>query len=295
MQAARAAADRPDPQGECWRPTSPANTRRRSVLQEARDICRSAGDYVSMDAVRGPAQGRGGPHRLPRDAAPAARRDRRGKLGAAAGRSDRRGGDGGPARNSALASQGRAAVVSTQRKLRPCRPGANPRWAAIVSPMSAKPRPPIGPAPISGPEGEDRNLFARVVGTAPGGIAAVVGGDDGEVARLQLRMQLRQSAVEGFERRGIAGNVAAMADTACRNRRNWPRRGRRRRAIDAASVASKRASLLGALITSRRRPDGQRCRRSCRQRRRAARRHERGRGASARAAARRSRGGCRCA
>ena len=36
--------------------------------------------------------------------------------------------------------------------------------------------------------------------------------DDGEIARLQFRLQLRQPPIEGLERRGIAGNVAAVAE-----------------------------------------------------------------------------------
>src|SRR5205807_224987 len=61
-------------------------------------------------------------------------------------------------------------------------------------------------------EGEYRNVLARVVRAAPGGIAAVVRGDDGEVAGLELRLQRRQLPVEGFERSGVTGNVTAVTE-----------------------------------------------------------------------------------
>ena len=55
-------------------------------------------------------------------------------------------------------------------------PSAPPRRADIREAS----RRPIARA---GPEGEDRHVLAGVVGAAPGRVVAVVGGDDGEVAR----------------------------------------------------------------------------------------------------------------
>lgn len=60
-------------------------------------------------------------------------------------------------------------------------------------------------------EHQDRHALARVVGAAPGRIAAMVGGQDHHVARFQPAVEIGQACVEGFERGGIAGHVAAMA------------------------------------------------------------------------------------
>src|SRR5262245_42344383 len=62
-----------------------------------------------------------------------------------------------------------------------------------------------------GTEGEDRNLLAGVVGAAPGRIATVIGHDDDEIVAAQRRSKLRDAGIECFERRGVAGNIAAMA------------------------------------------------------------------------------------
>ena len=57
-------------------------------------------------------------------------------------------------------------------------------------------------------------MLAGVVGAAPGGVVAVVGGDDDEVAVAQGGLDLRDAPVEGLERGRIAGNVAAVAEFA---------------------------------------------------------------------------------
>src|SRR5262245_5241399 len=49
-------------------------------------------------------------------------------------------------------------------------------------------------------EGEDGDVFARVVAAGRGRIAAVVGGDDGEVAGAQRLLDPGKPRVEGFER-----------------------------------------------------------------------------------------------
>src|SRR3569833_1874667 len=58
---------------------------------------------------------------------------------------------------------------------------------------------------------KDRGLLARVVGTPEGRFVAVVGGENQQGVGAKLGDQLGQAGIEGFERRGIAGNVAAMA------------------------------------------------------------------------------------
>jgi hypothetical protein len=57
---------------------------------------------------------------------------------------------------------------------------------------------------------ENRDLFACVISAAPGGIAAVIRGNDQEIIASQPFEQLRQSCVERFESCGISGNVPAM-------------------------------------------------------------------------------------
>ena len=63
----------------------------------------------------------------------------------------------------------------------------------------------------AGSEGEDGNEFASVVRPLERRVAAVVCGGNGEVAGPQHGLELRQTGVEGLERRGIAGNIAPMA------------------------------------------------------------------------------------
>ena len=60
-------------------------------------------------------------------------------------------------------------------------------------------------------EGQDRHLLAGVVGAAPGRVVAVVGGQDQQIVRAQRGDELGQPGVEGLERRGVAGDVAAVA------------------------------------------------------------------------------------
>src|SRR6516225_5931111 len=62
------------------------------------------------------------------------------------------------------------------------------------------------------PEGEDRDMLARVVAAAPGRITTVIGGDDGDVAGAQRGDEGRQHGIERFERGGIAGDIAAVAE-----------------------------------------------------------------------------------
>src|SRR5437588_7405804 len=56
-----------------------------------------------------------------------------------------------------------------------------------------------------------RNLLARVIGAAPGRIAAMVGSDDEKIVRFQTRQQVGQPVVERFQGGGIPHDVAAMA------------------------------------------------------------------------------------
>ena len=60
------------------------------------------------------------------------------------------------------------------------------------------------------PESEDRHVFAGVIRSLPGRVAAMVRGDDDEIAGLQPLLQLRQAPVERLERRRIANDIAAV-------------------------------------------------------------------------------------
>ena len=61
------------------------------------------------------------------------------------------------------------------------------------------------------PEGENGDDFAGVIGARPGGIAAVIGGEDNEVAGHQCSLQFGYAFVERFQRGGIARHIAAMS------------------------------------------------------------------------------------
>ena len=58
---------------------------------------------------------------------------------------------------------------------------------------------------------EDGHLLAGVVGAAPGGVVAVVGGEDEKVVGPELRDELREPIIELLQGVGIAWNVAAMS------------------------------------------------------------------------------------
>src|SRR5581483_3539653 len=58
---------------------------------------------------------------------------------------------------------------------------------------------------------KDRNLLARVISAAPGGITAMVGGDDHEIVGGELVQQVRKARIEGFEGGSISGDVAAVS------------------------------------------------------------------------------------
>ena len=63
----------------------------------------------------------------------------------------------------------------------------------------------------AGTEAHDGHALAGVIRAAPGGIAAVVSCQQHHVARFQLPMHLRQTAIKGFECRRIARHVTPMA------------------------------------------------------------------------------------
>ena len=54
-------------------------------------------------------------------------------------------------------------------------------------------------------------MLARMIMAAPSRIVAVVGGEDAEVVGAHLGCDLGQARVEGFEARGVARDVAAVA------------------------------------------------------------------------------------
>src|SRR3546814_6586787 len=57
----------------------------------------------------------------------------------------------------------------------------------------------------------DSHPFPGMIGAAPGRVAAMVRRQDDEIARPQAPMDFRQSEIERFQCRRIAGNVAAVA------------------------------------------------------------------------------------
>src|ERR1700722_1997206 len=63
----------------------------------------------------------------------------------------------------------------------------------------------------SAAEAEDRNMLAGMVETAPGRIIAVIRRDDAIIVRAHVGHDLRQTRIEGFKARGIAGDVATVA------------------------------------------------------------------------------------
>ena len=66
-------------------------------------------------------------------------------------------------------------------------------------------------APCSRAEREDGNLLARVISATPRRIATVICGDDDEIVGCELRLQFLESAIERFERAGIARDVAPVS------------------------------------------------------------------------------------
>ena len=58
---------------------------------------------------------------------------------------------------------------------------------------------------------QNRHLFARVVGAAPGRVVAMVGGQHQEIVLLDCRDKLRQTAIESHQRLGITRNIAPVA------------------------------------------------------------------------------------
>ena len=145
------------------------------------------------------------------------------------------------------------------------------------------------------PGADDRHALARMVGAAPGRVAAVVGGQQQQVAvpaggpappagggrRPRAPPHSRQHRGDGR--------------TSCRNRRNWRRPGRRRPHRPCRSAPRRTAPCCRRPCAPPRCRDGRRCRRSCRCRSPGCRARPAGRAASARAAARHSRGGWPCA
>ena len=67
------------------------------------------------------------------------------------------------------------------------------------------------PSRDAGPEGQHGHVLARMVGTAPGRITAMIRRDDGDVTGPHHGPKARQPGIEGFQRGRIPGNIAAMA------------------------------------------------------------------------------------
>src|ERR687895_135304 len=59
-------------------------------------------------------------------------------------------------------------------------------------------------------EGEKRNVLARVIAAEPRRVAAVVGGNDREIALAEARLERRQTSVEPLERARVSARVAAV-------------------------------------------------------------------------------------
>jgi len=60
------------------------------------------------------------------------------------------------------------------------------------------------------PETQDRHAFTGMVGAPPCGIAAVIGGQQNEIACFELLGDRRQPVIEGLQRCRIARDIAAM-------------------------------------------------------------------------------------
>ena len=103
-----------------------------------------------------------------------------------------------------------------------------------------------------------------MIGAAPRRVAAVIGRQQQEVAGAQARNGLRQAAIEGSRARPRSRQCRGGGQTACRNRRSWRRRGRRRRRHPWRRAPRRTAPCCRRPCAPRIRPDGQRCRRSCR-------------------------------
>lgn len=69
-----------------------------------------------------------------------------------------------------------------------------------------------GAARDTWPKDEDGHMLAGVVGAAPGWIIAMIGGDDGGIARPRRGEEFGESGVECLKAMGIASNVAAVAE-----------------------------------------------------------------------------------
>ena len=61
------------------------------------------------------------------------------------------------------------------------------------------------------PKGDDRHVLAGMVASGPARIAAVIGGDEREIAGSQQSFERGQPAIEILQRACIAGNVAPVA------------------------------------------------------------------------------------
>ena len=61
------------------------------------------------------------------------------------------------------------------------------------------------------PEGNQGDVFAGVIGSRSGGVAAVVGGENGQVAGTHGAFEFGQPGVELFQRRAVALDIVAMA------------------------------------------------------------------------------------
>jgi hypothetical protein len=94
------------------------------------------------------------------------------------------------------------------------------------------------------PEGENRNMLARVIKASPNWIVAMIGGDDAEIINAHRRRDFWQAYVEGFEAGGVASDIAAMAKFRVEiyeiyeNERAFPRLAKRGQSqIDVIAIA----------------------------------------------------------
>ena len=89
--------------------------------------------------------------------------------------------------------------------------------------------------PRAGAEHQQRHVLARVVGAGRRRIVAVIGGDDQQIVRPQLRQQLGQPRVEALEIARRSRRRRCDVRTACRSRRG-SRRSARAAPADRAST-----------------------------------------------------------
>ena len=106
----------------------------------------------------------------------------------------------------------RQAGHRSARKLVPCASSPTPKMSASVWPRSANVArsPRSTPARTPAPDNQHGHVLARMIGARRRRIVAVIGGDDEQIRRPQVRQQRGEPRVEALEIARVAGDVVAM-------------------------------------------------------------------------------------